>query len=662
MHNKLIGVISLNAKGKGFVRIEGREDDVPVEPEDVSIALPGDTVEIETYTGFKGLTYGHVTAIIERKKDQFVGTIYKHPDTAKTGFVLVPDDRRANVTIALISGDLEKLKENLKAIAKITDWKQEDGRAAKGELLRVIGEKGDNNAEMESIVLERGFDTTFDTEVLKDAEEAAAEFSSLNIPADELAMRRDMRGVFTCTIDPVDAKDFDDALSIRPIEDNLYEIGIHIADVAHYVRPGTALDLEARRRAFSVYLVDRTIPMLPSVLSNGMCSLNPHEDRYAFSTIFKITKTGDIVDKWFGRTIIHSDKRFSYEEAQEVLNKVTSGELTVNPEDISSWHKEPYAVEMTEFNRLAKIMLKVRQKNGSIDFETTEIKFKLDDNGKPIAVYKKERLDAHKLVEEYMLLANREVAEFISNKNKEDKTEKFGVYRIHNSPDNDRLQDLGIFVRALGFDFTPTKTISPKDIQKLLKEVEGSPQEAVIKIATLRSMAKATYSTGNAGHFGLAFDFYTQFTSPIRRYPDLMVHRILALLLEGKVVPHHMAITLEKICLDSSRREVEAADAERASVKYKQVEYMMSKVGQTFDVVVSGIADWGMYVEEPEAKAEGLIRLKDLKPDDYYTVDQKNYKIVGQNTKKEFNIGDPVKVKLINADLDSKMLDYQIIV
>jgi VacB/RNase II family 3'-5' exoribonuclease len=258
MHNKLIGVISLNAKGKGFVRIEGREDDVPVEPEDVSIALPGDTVEIETYTGFKGLTYGHVTAIIERKKDQFVGTIYKHPDTAKTGFVLVPDDRRANVTIALISGDLEKLKENLKAIAKITDWKQEDGRAAKGELLRVIGEKGDNNAEMESIVLERGFDTTFDTEVLKDAEEAAAEFSSLNIPADELAMRRDMRGVFTCTIDPVDAKDFDDALSIRPIEDNLYEIGIHIADVAHYVRPGTALDLEARRRAFSVYLVVRT--------------------------------------------------------------------------------------------------------------------------------------------------------------------------------------------------------------------------------------------------------------------------------------------------------------------------------------------------------------------------------------------------------------------
>ena len=661
MHNKLTGTISLNAKGKGFVRIEGREDDIPVEPEDVSIALPGDTVEIETYTGFKGLLYGHVTGIVERKKEQFVGTIYKHPDTTKTGFVLVPDDRRANVTIALVSGDLEKLSANLKAIAKITDWKQEDGRAAKGELLRIIGEKGNNNAEMESIVLERGFDTTFDADVLKDAEEAATEFSSLNIPADELAMRRDMRGVFTCTIDPVDAKDFDDALSIRPIEDNLYEIGIHIADVAHYVRPGTALDREARKRAFSVYLVDRTIPMLPSVLSNGMCSLNPHEDRYAFSTIFKITKEGEIVDKWFGRTIIHSDKRFSYEEAQDVLNKVTSGELTVSPEDASSWHKEPYAVEMTEFNRLAKIMLKARQKNGSIDFETTEIKFKLDETGKPIAVYKKERLDAHKLVEEYMLLANREVAEFISNKNKEDKTEKFGVYRIHNSPDHDRLQDLGIFVRALGFDFNPTKTISPKDIQKLLREVEGSPQEAVIKIATLRSMAKATYSTGNAGHFGLAFDFYTQFTSPIRRYPDLMVHRILAILLEGKTVPHHMAVTLEKICLDSSRREVEAADAERASVKYKQVEYMMSKVGQTFDVVVSGITDWGMYVEEPDAKAEGLIRLKDLKPDDYYTVDQKNYKIVGQNTKKEFNIGDPVKVKLINADLDSKMLDYLIV-
>lgn len=696
MNNKLIGTISINAKGKGFVEVEGREEDIQVEAEHILTSLPGDTVEIELYTGFKGFTFGKVLRVIERKKTQFVGTIMKGENTSwfqqdPEGYhdlegilVLAPDDRRANIVIKLDPESQTRAQESFKALAEIfvDQWTERDGRVVPGRLTRVIGEKGDNNAEMESIVLERGFDTTFDPEVVREAEEAANEYSSTSPSPEELAMRRDMRGVFTSTIDPFDAKDFDDALSIRPLKpeerrawsnetksysgealpDAFYEIGIHIADVAHYVRPGTALDREARKRAFSVYLVDRTIPMLPSVLSNGMCSLNPNEDRFAFSAIFLMTKDGQILDKWFGRTIIHSDKRFSYEEAQEVLNKVGTGELAVNPDDISSWHQAPYAVEMSEFNRLAKNMLKVRQNKGSIDFETTEIKFKLDEMGRPIAVYKKERLDAHKLVEEYMLLANREVAEFISKKNKEAKMEKTGVYRIHNSPDYDRLQDLGIFVRALGFDFNPTKNITPKDVQKLLREIEGSPAEAVIKIATLRSMAKATYATANAGHFGLAFEFYTQFTSPIRRYPDLMVHRILALLLEGKVVPHQMAVTLEKICIDSSKREVEAADAERASVKYKQVEYMMSKIGQTFDATVAGIADWGMHVEEPEAKAEGLIRLKDLKPDDFYSVDQKNYKIVGQNTKKEFNIGDKVKVKLINADLDNKMLEFQLVV
>lgn len=677
MQNTLIGVISLNAKGKGFVDVEGKEESIPVEAEDTDISLPGDTVQIELYTGFKGAQYGKVVKVLERKKTTFVGSLVvdqNPPEESKARasksnspvFLLMPDDRRSNISIEVID---PTAKEGYKAIVEIVAWdKKTMDRTPQGKLIKLIGAKGENNAEMESIVLERGFDTTFAQTVIDEAEDAAKEFSSLNISSEELSKRRDMRGVFTATIDPIDAKDFDDALSIRRIEDAdktnpsaYYEIGIHIADVAHYVRPGTELDLEARRRAFSVYLVDRTIPMLPSVLSNGMCSLNPHEDRFAFSTIFTTDKDGNILDRWFGRTIIHSDKRLSYEEAQEVLSGVAAGNISVNPEDMGQWHKAPYAVELSELNRIAKVMLKARQEKGSIDFETTEIKFKLDETGKPIAVYKKERLDAHRLVEEYMLLANREVAEFVHKKNKEAKTEKFGVYRIHNSPDQDRLQDLGIFVRALGYDFHPTKHISPKDVQKLLKEVEGSPAETVIKIATLRSMAKATYSTANAGHFGLAFDYYTQFTSPIRRYPDLLVHRILALLLEGKAVPHQMAVTLEKICLDSSRREVEAADAERASIKYKQVEYMQAKVGQTFDVTVSGIAEWGVYVEEPEAKAEGLIRLKDLKPDDFYTVDQKNYKVIGQNTKTEFNIGDALTVKLLSADLETKMLDYQII-
>lgn len=694
MHNQLTGIISLNAKGKGFVRIEGREDDVPVEAEDIGLALPGDTVTIETYKGFKDTLYGKVLHIVERKKTQFVGTIfsneYHNENPQAPEFVLIPDDKRTNIDIEIVntaSGSglsLKDLKEDLKAIVDITDWQNEDGRIPRGTLIKIIGKKGDNNVEMESIVLERGFDTTFDDEVVADAEEAAKIYSSVLPTAEELSSRRDMRGVFTCTIDPFDAKDFDDALSIRRLADYekraysnetksytgealpeaYYEIGIHIADVAHFVRPGTALDREARKRAFSVYLVDRTIPMLPSILSNGMCSLNPEEDRFAFSTIFVTDKNGKILDKWFGRTIIYSDKRFTYEEVQEILNKIKKGEIAnnfIDAENEEAWNKEPYAMELSEMDRIAKNMLKIRQDKGSIDFESTEIKFKLDEEGRPIAVYKKERLDAHRLVEEYMLLANREVAEFIHNKNKILKSEKSGVYRVHDVPDYDRLQDLGIFVRALGFDFNPTKNIAPKTVQNLLKEVEGSPAEAIIKIATLRSMAKATYATGNTGHFGLAFDFYTQFTSPIRRYPDLMVHRILALLLEGKTVPHHMAITLEKICVDSSRREVEAADAERASVKYKQVEFMISKVGQTMDAVVSGIADWGMYIEEPTAKAEGLIRLKDLKPDDFYSVDQKNYKIVGQNTKKEFNIGDAVKVKLINADLDNKMLEFQLV-
>jgi len=696
MNNKLTGIISLNTKGKGFVEIEGQEESIPVEPEHTSIALPGDTVDIETYKGFRGETYGKVLKIVQRKKLQFVGTVMPNTGNTQPGapaFFLTPDDKRSNIEIELIGveegsgSSLSQLKENLKAIAVISDWQEMDGRIPRGLLVKIIGEKGQNDAEMESIVLERGFDTTFDPEVIKEAEDAAKEYGSVT-PA-ELAARRDMRGVFTCTIDPADAKDFDDALSIRPLRsdekkawseatksysgpelpDAHYEIGVHIADVAHYVRPGTALDREARKRAFSVYLVDRTIPMLPSVLSNGMCSLNPNEDRFAFSAIFKATKDGKILDRWFGRTIIHSDMRFTYEAAQEIIDKVANGEIAkdgvttemLKADNTDAWHKAPYAIEMIEFNRLAKNMLKERQAKGSIDFETTEIKFKLDEEGRPIAVYKKERLDAHRLVEEYMLLANREVAEFTHLKNKQMHTEKSGVYRIHNVPDFERLQDLGIFVRALGFEFNPTKNIGPKDVQKLLREVEGSPAEATIKVATLRSMAKATYSTANTGHFGLAFDFYTQFTSPIRRYPDLMVHRILALLLEGKTVPQHMAVTLEKVCLDSSRREVEAADAERASVKYKQVEYMQSKIGQTFDAVVAGIADWGMYVEEPEAKAEGLIRLRDLKPDDFYSVDHKNYKIVGQNTKKEYAIGDPVKVRLMSADLDNKMLDFQLL-
>ena len=580
------------------------------------------------------------------------------------GHLLVnPDNARLNIEIVIPKSD--KYDVDDKVLVKIhTDtWTEDLKRYPDGEIVKVIGRKGDNNAEMQSIVIDRGFDIDFEPEVIAEAEKSAE--VNGKITEEEIAKRRDFRDVFTCTIDPADAKDFDDALSIRVLEgENCYEIGIHIADVSHYVIPGTELDNEAKKRAFSVYLVDRTIPMLPHSLSNGMCSLNPNEDRYAFSAVFKVSKDGNVLDKWFGKTIIHSDKRFSYEEAQGVLDEAYKNSKAGNDASLGEWFKAPFTTELLELNRIAKIMLAQRKEKGAIDFETTEIKFKLDESGKPIAVLKKERLDTHKLVEEFMLLANREVAEFISDKNKAAHQDNAGVYRIHDLPDAERIADLSLFVRALGFDFHIPKVgskITPRDIQKLLDEVVGSPSEAVIKVATLRSMAKATYSTKNIGHFGLAFDFYTHFTSPIRRYPDLMTHRILEIVLQNKPVPALIVGGLDKICVDSSKKEVEAADAERSSVKYKQVEFMQGKIGQEFECTVSGIADFGMFIEEPESKAEGLIRLKDLKPSDFYNTDPKSYKIVGESTKTTFNIGDKVKVKLLAADLDSKSLTFEII-
>ncbi len=660
------GTISINSKGKGFVSLpdaDKDDEDIVIQPENIGVALHGDTVEVETYKGFRGALEGKILKVTERRKGKYVGVVVRGTKNPNNLY-LEPDDHRAHITIKLSNideGEFKgKVNEGQKVFAEVIFDTWAEGRIPDGRLLEIIGEKGENNAEMYAIVLERGFDTTFPADVIAEAEAASKKLSTIS--PEEIADRKDFRDVFTCTIDPIDAKDFDDALSLRDLDEKdeqgrtLVEIGVHIADVAHFVVPGTALDTEARKRAFSVYLVDRTIPMLPHVLSNGVCSLNPNEDRFAFSAVFKMNRDGIVLDRWFGRTVIHSNKRFSYENAQEVLTaSEEAGKASGSDKPIPTGE---FSEQLVEFNRIAKLMLKRRQDKGAIDFDSTEIKFKLDETGKPIAVYKKQRIDTHRLVEEFMLLANKEVAEFIFNKNKNGAdVHMAGVYRVHDLPDQEKLHDLTTFVNALGLDFHPGKKITPKDVQHLINQSVGHGAEAAIKVATLRSMAKALYSTKNVGHFGLAFEYYTHFTSPIRRYPDLSVHRILADVLNGKSVSSQMIATLERICQDSSRREVEAADAERASIKYKQVEYMMDKVGQTFEATISGIAEWGMYVEEPEAKAEGLIRVRDL-PGDFYSVDQKNYKIVGEKTKREFQLGQKIKVILNGADLDNRMLNF----
>jgi ribonuclease R len=453
-----------------------------------------------------------------------------------------------------------------------------------------------------------------------------------------------MRDVTTMTIDPADAKDFDDAISFQDLGGDTYEIGIHIADVSYFVTPGTALDRESEKRGLSVYLVDRTIPMLPEILSNDLCSLNPNEDKFTFSAVFKMDGKGKVLDEWFGRTVIHSDRRFTYEDAQEVIDGKQDG---------------PYQKELRKLKEIAQILEKNKINNGAMVFETDEVKFKLDATGKPISVYRKARLETHKLVEEFMLLANRAVAKFVfMSQSKGLIKGKQSVYRIHSKPDKERIQNLAVFLKALGFDLhNKDGDVTSKDLNKLLAEVKGTPNEELINTATVRSMAKAVYSTKNIGHFSLAFAYYTHFTSPIRRYPDVLVHRFLERELKGGQVLQNEYEKFERICLASSELEKKASDAERASVKYKQVEYMQEHIGEVFNGTITGVVEWGIYVEEVETKCEGMIKVKDL-GDDFFTLDEKNYTIKGEKTGKKFTLGDTIKFKVVSADLEKRVLDY----
>ena len=636
----LVGPISINAKGVGFFdpnpEVKDRSNSIEIQPENVNRAFHGDIVEIVLLgQKIKNREQGKVEKIIQRTKDEFVGTI----ETSEEKTYVVPDDKRMYVDIFL--SNKENIPSGTKVLVKIVDWE-----TLKGEVIKVIGQKGENNTEMESIVLEKGFRIEFPPAVEAEAEKIHSTYESTM--EDEIKNRRDMRGVTTMTIDPADAKDFDDAISFQDLDDGTFEIGVHIADVSHFVTPGSELDRESEKRGLSVYLVDRTIPMLPEILSNDLCSLNPNEDKFTFSAVFKLNADGKVLNEWFGRTVIHSDRRFTYEDAQEVIDGKQDG---------------PFQNELRILQKIAKKLEVSKFHNGAINFETEEVKFLLDEKGKPISVYKKQRLDTHKLVEEYMLLANRAVAKFIFMSQNQDIKKKGwqSVYRIHAKPDKDRIKDLAIFLKAMGFNLeNEDGEVTSKDINKLLKESEGTPNEELIKTATIRSMAKAVYSTKNIGHFGLAFAYYTHFTSPIRRYPDLLVHRFLERELKGGKIEQDEYQKFERICLASSELEKKASDAERASIKYKQVEYMMEHIGEAFDGTITGVSEFGIFIEEKNTKCEGMVKIRDI-GDDFYSLDEKNYTLKGEKTGKKFMLGDSVKFKVVSADLDRRVLDYSLV-
>lgn len=631
----LTGVIDFAANGNAYVKVEGVEDDIFIHQKNVKDALQGDTVLIVTYH-FKGKKLeGSVLEVLERANDTFVGTFQFVPHK-DFGFVVI-DKKQINNDFFIPKNKINGAKDGEKVVVKMLNW-DANSKNPEGEIIQVLGLPGEHETEIHSILAEYGLPYEFPPEV-----EAEADKIDRKITAAEVKKRRDMRKVLTFTIDPKDAKDFDDALSLQKLENGNWEIGVHIADVSHYVRPGTILDDEAYNRATSVYLVDRVVPMLPEVLSNDVCSLRPNEDKFTFSAVFELNDKAEVQNQWFGRTVIHSDRRFTYEEAQERIETKT-GEL---------------AEEILVLDKLAKILRKNRIKNGAITFDRSEVRFNLDENNEPIGVYFKISKDSNHLIEEFMLLANRKVSEFVSLTKKGETTGNTFVYRVHDDPNPTKLEALREFVGTFGYkmNLANSKKVA-ESLNNLLRDVKGKGEENMIETLAMRSMSKAVYSTNPIGHYGLGFEYYSHFTSPIRRYPDLIAHRLLQHYLDGGKSP--FAAEYEEYCKHCSDMERLASDAERDSIKFMQVKFMEKHVGEVFEGVISGTADFGFWVEIPENGAEGLIKLRDLMDDSYFH-EPKTHSIVGMRTGKTYQLGDTIKIKVIKANLVAKQLDFKVV-
>ncbi len=657
------GIFDASSRGSGYVICDAFEEDIFIASNNVNKALDGDEVELYVFKRRKrGKLEGEITQIIKRAKTQYVGVIQIHE---KNNFAfVVPDSNKMTTDIFVPINKINKAEDGDKVLVELVDW-PEKADSPNGRVKEVLGKPGEHNTEIHAILAEYGLPYEFPKEV-----EDFANQIDTSIKPEEIKKRRDMRKDLTFTVDPKDAKDFDDALSFKVLENGLFEIGIHIADVSHYLEEGTILDDEAYERATSVYLVDRVVPMLPEILSNGACSLRPHEEKYTFSAVFKLNEKAEIKDQWFGRTVTYSDARFAYEEAQAVIENNTDFVISNNteissikteiPEDVSltgkTYNTQPeIAQAILVLDRLAKKMRSKRMRSGAISFDKVEVRFTLDEQANPTGVHFKTSKDANKLIEEFMLLANRKVSEFVSKM----KPSKTFVYRVHDEPDESKLAALQGVVARFGhkLNFKSRDSIS-SSLNKLLEDVQGQKEQNLVDTLAIRTMAKAEYTTHNIGHYGLAFDYYSHFTSPIRRYPDVMAHRLLQRYLDGEKSANEEIY--EEKCMHSSNMEYLATKAERDSIKYMQIKFMQDHQDEEFVGVISGVTDWGIYVEIIANKCEGMVRIRDIK-DDYYEFDQDQFALVGRETKNMYQLGDEVVVKVKQADLVKRHLDFDLI-